>query len=61
MRRLILTIMSAAFHLLLGGGFFAAATFFFRDEAYSIAGILSLAGVVCIALGIGIVKENFGE
>lgn len=51
----------AALHLLLSGCFLAAATFFFRDESYSIAGILALAGVVCFAIGVDAVKENYGE
>jgi NADH:ubiquinone oxidoreductase subunit 6 (subunit J) len=51
----------AALHLLLSGCFFAAATFFFRNETYSIAGILTLAGAVSFAIGVDEVKENYNE
>lgn len=60
MRRAVL-IFGAICHLLLGGCFLAAATFFFRAQAYSITGILALAGVVCIFIGIDTVKEQLNE
>lgn len=53
--------VAACLHMLLGGCFLAAATFFFRSEDYSIASGLMLAGIVCVALGIDLVKENFSE
>lgn len=51
----------AALHLLLSGCFFAGAMLFFRDEAYSLFGGFLLAGVVCFAIGVDEVKENYGE
>jgi hypothetical protein len=48
-------------HLLLSGGFFASATYYFRDQAYVMALMLALAGLVCLYIGIDTARENFGE
>ena len=57
MRR-IKAYLSALGHLLLGGCFLLSAVYFYRDETYSIGSIFLLAGVVCVALAVDVVKEN---
>lgn len=50
-------IANMALALLLSAGLFTGAYFFFTDHAYSLAGIFSLFGAVCLAVFVDHWKE----